>query len=65
MSKPIQFGPNRSVVYIHYKDWQDAAEKKNFHILPVTSGPIAQSKETGACMGAWFDVTHKGWMIGE
>lgn len=65
MKKSIQFGPNGSVMYIHYKDWQEAAKEKDLLILPVSSGPIAQSKKTGACMGAWFNVTNKGWMIGK
>lgn len=65
MKQPVKFGPNGSVMYIHYDAWTQAAKDKGFLILPVTSGPIAQSKETGACMGAWFIVTRKGWMIGE
>lgn len=65
MKQPVKFGPNGSVMYIHYDTWEKAAKEKNLLILPVTSGPIAQSKETGACKGAWFNVTHKGWIIGE
>ena len=63
-STSVSFGPNGSKQFTSYSEWAKDAKKDGLSILNVSSGPIAQNKD-GTCMGAWFSITKKGWIIGE
>jgi hypothetical protein len=63
MKNSINFGPDGSKQVTSLDEWGKIAKEKDLLVLPVSSGLVAQTKNSGICMGAWFYDSKKGWIF--